>query len=166
KRQIKTYDDYNVAGRSVSMFPLILTFAGTAVGGSILLGFMENAYLFGMGQQWLNTSIFITGIITAFFLIKPIREIGEKYHMVTLGDFTALRYGEAARIPTVISVLLAYCSVTGMQFVAIATILHLTIGLNMTAGIIISWLLLTLKTYFGGLKSVIWQDAVHGTLQT
>lgn len=166
KRKIKTYDDYNVAGRSVSVFPLILTFVGTAVGGSILLGFMTDGYTDGMGQQWLNNSIFITGIITAFFLVRRIRFLGEKYHMVTLGDFTALRYGEAARVPTVISVLCAYCAVTGMQFVAIATILKLTIGLNMTIGIIISWLLLTLKTYFGGLKSVIWQDAVHGTLQT
>lgn len=166
KRQIKTYDDYNVAGRSVSMFPLILTFVGTAIGGSILLGFMESGYTDGMGQQWLNTSIFITGIVTALFLLKPIRKIGEKYNMVTLGDFTALRYGEGARIPTVISVLLAYCAITGMQFVAIATILNLTIGISMTSGIIISWLLLTLKTYFGGLKSVIWQDAVHGTMQT
>lgn len=166
KKKIKTYEDYNVAGRSVSIFPLILTFVGTAVGGSILLGFMENGYSLGMGQQWLNTSIFITGIVTTFFLVKRIRLIGEKHHMVTLGDFTALRYGEAARVPTVISVLLAYCAITGMQFVAIATILNLTIGLSMTAGIVISWLLLTAKTYFGGLKSVIWQDAIHGTIQT
>ncbi|SFB10810.1 Na+/proline symporter [Lentibacillus halodurans] len=165
-RKINSYDDFNVAGRSVSRFPLILTFVGTAVGGSILLGFMENAYRFGMGQHWLNISILVTGVITAFFLIKRIRLIGEKYKMVTIGDFTALRYGEGARIPTVISVLLAYCAVTGMQFVAIATILNLTIGLSMTVGIIISWLLLTAKTYFGGLKSVVWQDAIHGTVQT
>ncbi|WP_200411498.1 sodium:solute symporter family protein [Virgibacillus salexigens] len=166
QRKIKTYEDYNVAGRSVSMFPIVLTFVGTAIGGSILLGFMENGYRLGMGQHWLNAGILITGIITASFLVKKIRQIGEKHHMVTLGDFTALRYGEGARIPTVISVLLAYCAITGMQFVAIATILNLTLGLSMTVGIIISWLLLTAKTYFGGLKSVVWQDAVHGTIQT
>lgn len=53
-----------------------------------------------------------------------------------------------------------------MQFVAIATILNLTMGIGMTAGILISWLMLTAKTYIGGLKAVIWQDAVHGTIQT
>lgn len=51
KKSIKTYDDYNVAGRSVSLYPLILTFVGTAVGGSTLLGYMENGYLYGMGEQ-------------------------------------------------------------------------------------------------------------------
>lgn len=36
-RRIKTYDDYNVAGRSTATFPLICTLVGTAVGGSTLL---------------------------------------------------------------------------------------------------------------------------------
>ncbi len=165
-KSIKTYDDYNVAGRSVSIFPLILTFVGTAVGGSTLLGFMENGYKFGMGQQWLNFGLLLAGIIMLFFFVKKIRGYGEKYNMVTIADFTVLRFGEGARFPTVLSILIAYSAITGMQFVAIATILNLTIGLSITAGIIISWILLTLKTYFGGMKSVIWQDAFHGTIQT
>src|SRR5699024_9531939 len=74
--------------------------------------------------------------------------------------------GEKARIPTVISFLFSYCAMTGMQFVAIASILNLTIGLNMTLGILIGWALLTVKTYLGGLKAVIWQDVIHGTILT
>src|SRR5699024_2828746 len=116
KRSIKTYDDYNLASRNVSLFPIILTFVGTAVGGSTLLGFMENGYLLGMGQQWLNISLFVMGILMAFFLVKKIRKIGNKYKMVTIGDYTALRYGEPARTPTIISILIAYCAITGMQF--------------------------------------------------
>ncbi|WP_229717794.1 sodium:solute symporter family protein [Thalassobacillus devorans] len=165
-RNVKTYDDYNVAGRSTKLMPLVLTFVGTAIGGSILLGYMTNGYLFGMGQQWLAIGFTLTSIVIAAFLLKRIRLLGERYNMVTLGDFTALRYGEGARIPTVISIICAYAAITGMQFVAIATILQLTTGLSMTAGIIISWVLLTLKTYFGGLKSVMLQDAIHGTIQT
>lgn len=166
KRSIKTYEDYNMASRSVSIIPLILTFVGTAVGGSTLLGYMENGYNLGMGEQWLNISTIIMGTIIAFFLVKKIRAIGSKYKMVTIGDYTALRYGEKARIPTAISILIAYCAITGMQFAAIATILNLTMDVDLTLGIIISWALLTIKTYFGGLKSVVWQDTVHGTIQT
>lgn len=165
-KSIKTYDDYNVAGRSVSIFPLILTFVGTAVGGSTLLGYMENGYIFGMGQQWLNIGILLAGILMLSFFLKQIRELGEQYNMVTIADFTTLRFGEGARYPTVISILVAYCAITGMQFVAIATILNLTIGISLTGGILISWILLTSKTYFGGMKSVIWQDAFHGVIQT
>ena len=165
-RKVKTYEDYNVAGRTTKLMPLVLTFVGTAIGGSILLGYMTNGYSFGMGQQWLAIGFTLTSILIAAFLLKRIRFLGEKYNMITLGDFTAMRYGEGARIPTVISILTAYCAITGMQFVAIATILNLTIGMSITTGIVISWVLLTLKTYFGGLKSVMLQDAIHGTIQT
>lgn len=166
KTSIKTYDDYNVAGRSVSIFPLILTFVGTAVGGATLLGFMQNGFLYGMGQQWLNLAILISGLLMLGLFLTRIRALGEKYQMVTIADFTVLRFGEGARIPTVVSVLVANCALTGMQFGAIATVLNLTMGLNIITGIFISWVLLTLKTYYGGMKSVIWQDAFHGTIQT
>ncbi|GAK08449.1 sodium:solute symporter [Geomicrobium sp. JCM 19038] len=165
-RGVKTYDDYNVAGRGVRMFSLILTFVATAIGGSILLGYMTSGYEIGMGQQWANIGIFIFSVVLVLFFAKRIRMLGEKHNMVTLGDFTALRYGEKARLPTVIAVLMAYCSITGMQFVSIATILSFTMDVNFTVGIIIGWVLLTIKTYFGGLKAVVLQDAIHGTVQT
>lgn len=163
-RKTKTYEDYNVAGRSVSLFPLILTFVGTGVGGATLLGYMENGYESGMGEQWIHMTMLISVILFLFFLLKRIRHLGEKHNMVTIGDYAALRYGQHARIPTVISFLFSYCAMTGMQFVAIATILNLTIGLNLTLGILIGWVLLTLKTYFGGLKAIIWQDVIHGLM--
>ena len=166
KRKTKTYEDYNVAGRSVSFIPLMLTFIGTGVGGATLLGYMENGYTLGMREQWIHITMFFVVIVLALFLLKKIRKLGEKHHLVTVGDYTALRYGEKARIPTVISFLFSYCAMTGMQFVAIASILNLTIGLNLTVGIFIGWGLLTAKTYLGGLKAVIWQDVIQGTILT
>ena len=163
-KKTKTYEDYNVAGRSVSIFPIILTFAATGVSGTTLLGYMEYGYSLGMGQQWIHITMFLCVIIFAAFLLKRIRSLGEKHKMVTIGDYTALRYGEKARIPTVISIVFAYCAMSGMQFVAIATILNVTLGVNFTLGIFIGWIFLTLKTYFGGLKTVIWQDVIHGMM--
>lgn len=165
-KRVNTYEDYAVAGRSVTVFPMILTLVGTAVGGSILLGYIANGYTQGIGQVWLGLVAVVPSIIIITLMVGPVRRLGQRYNMVTLGDFTALVYGEKARIPTAISTLFAYCSITGMQFVAIATILSLTTGMDMTLGIVISWIMLTLKTVMGGLKSVVFQDALHGTVQT
>src|SRR5699024_7715045 len=161
-----TYDDYNVLGRYVLIFLIIMSFIGTGVGGSTLLGYMENGYRLGMGQQWIHISIFLCVIIFAAFLIKRIGHLGEQHNMVTIGDYTAFRYSERARVPTVFSILFSYCAMTGTNFIAIATILNLTIGMNFTLGIFIGWFLLTFKTYFGGLKAIIWQDVIHGTILT
>src|SRR5699024_6433626 len=113
-RKTKTYDEYNVAGRSVSIFPLVLTFIGTGVGGATLLGYMENGYVLGMRQQWIHITICISVSFEALFLIKRIRALGEKYDMVTISDYNTLRYCEKARIPTFLSVLCSYCTKTGM----------------------------------------------------
>ena len=165
-RRVKTYEDYSIAGRTVSVFPMILTLIGTAIGGSILLGYMTNAYNLGMSQFWLPLLVIVPSVLVVTVFANPIRRLGVNFGMVTLGDFSALVYGEKARIPTAVSVMFAYCAITGMQFVSIALILNLTTGLNMTLGILISWVMLTIKTVLGGLKAVVFQDALHGTVQT
>ncbi|GAB3680361.1 sodium:solute symporter family protein [Salinisphaera aquimarina] len=165
-RNVKTYEEYSVAGRSVRTFPMVLTLIGTAIGGSILLGFMTKGYTLGMGQVWILIVILVPSVFMALFMLRPIREIGSRQNLVTVGDFTSAVYGRHARFPTALSMLTAYCAITGMQFVAVATILNLTIGLSMTQGILLGTVLLTVKTYLGGLKSVVFQDAIHGTIQT
>ncbi len=165
-RGVKTYEDYSVAGRSVGIFPITLTLVGTAIGGSILLGFMTKGYQLGMGQVWLLIVMLLPSIFMALCMIRPIREMGSRRQLVTIGDFTSEIYGPKARFPTALSMLVAYCAITGMQFVAVATILNLTIDLDMTYGILLGAVLLTIKTYLGGLKSVVFQDAIHGTVQT
>src|SRR5690625_7341273 len=76
-RKTKTYEDYNIAGRSVSLFPLILTFIGTGVGGSTLLGYMVNGYRFGIGHQWIHITKFLSVIILESLLINRFRYLGE-----------------------------------------------------------------------------------------
>jgi len=165
-RKIRTYDDYNVASRNVSIYPLILTYVGTAIGGSTLLGFMTTGYDLGMREMWYMIAVFAFGVVMAAFMVKRIRRLGEKYQYVTIGDVTAHRFGNHARVPTTISVLTAYAAITGMQFIAIGLVLNLVAGVPLTLAIVVSAIMLTLKTVFGGLKAVIWQDAVHGTIQT
>ena len=101
-RQIRTYDDYNVASRNVSLFPLILTYVGTAIGGSLLLGIMTNGYVSGMGQQWFNIAILVVSVLMAVFVMKRVRQMGERHHYVTIGDFSAHRFGTAATGPGVV----------------------------------------------------------------
>lgn len=106
--RIKTYDDYNVAGRNVSIIPLILTMMGTAIGGSTILGFTTSGYLLGLGRSWEILPAYIVVAFLIIFMLKPIRSIGARYSMVTIPDYTALRYGEGARVPSAIAILFAY----------------------------------------------------------
>lgn len=165
-RKVKTFAGYNVAGRSMPLMPMILTILGTSIGGAMLLGLMGEAYRIGVSQMWmLFPLIGVLAILTAFF-VKRLRKLGDQHDLYTVGDYAALRYGPLARYPASIANLMAISALTGMQFVALATILKLLFGLETTHGILIACAFLTLKTYLGGFTSVVWSDAVQGTIQT
>ena len=165
-RRTKSYEQYNMGGREMPVFPMILTTVGLGIGGSTLLGYMSDAYMLGYGRIWLAFSTTITFVIFTAFLVKPVRRLGDENRFYSIGDYAAYRYGNAARIPTFIGNLSAIGALTGLQFIALATILNLLFDLNMTIGIIIAAVFLTIKTYLGGLTAVIWTDAIQGTIQT
>src|SRR5699024_8837122 len=130
------------------------------------LGFMEDAYLLGMGQIWNVVSIAFSVVIFTMFFAKKIRMEGDKHKLFSVGDYAAHRYGSAARYPAFIGNMAALGALTGLQYIALATVLNILFGLDMTIGILISWIFISLKTYLGGLTAVIWTDAVQGALQT
>lgn len=165
-RKTNTYDQYNMGGREMPIFPMILTTVGLGIGGSTLLGYMSDAYMLGYGRIWLTLSTTITFVIFTAFLVKPVRLLGERHNFFSVGDYAAYRYGKAARFPTFLGNLAAISALTGLQFVALATIFNLLFDLSMTTGIVIAAAFLTIKTYLGGLTAVIWTDAIQGTIQT
>ena len=46
-KAIKNQDDYFLAGKGVSFFPLLMTFVATQIGGGTVLGSAEEAYQYG-----------------------------------------------------------------------------------------------------------------------
>ena len=48
-KELKTQEDYFLAGRGIKFFPLMMTFLATQVGGGLILGSAEEAYQFGWG---------------------------------------------------------------------------------------------------------------------
>ncbi len=164
-KKTKTSEDFVVAGRSIPLFPLILSVLGTAVGGSSLLGFMAEGYKRGISGIWGLMPAYIVIPLFILFFAKAVRNVGEKHALMTIPDFTAFRFGEKIRLPAAICILFAYSAITGLQYIAIGTFLKLTLGWSISIGIIVGWLLLTTKTHFGGLKAVIWSDSIQGTIQ-
>lgn len=166
-RQIKEYDDYQLASRDVGTWSMTLTLLGTAIGGATLLGYTTDSYLMGMERVWMIFPATLFAIpLMIIFLLTPISNIGKKFNMTSICDFTAKRYGEEARYPSAICTLIAYCGITGMQYIAVATFLTVVFGIPQGWGIFLGFIFIALKTYLGGLKVVIFSDVVYGICQT
>ncbi len=165
-RRVRTYDDYNMGGRRMPLLPIVMTVAGTAVGGATLLGFMAKGFTDGLGQLWLVISLALSVLVKNLFFLKPLRRQGEIHNLYTVGDYAAVRYGPAARYPAMLGNLAALGALTGLQFLAIATVLDILFGIDRTYGVLIAFAFLTLKSWLGGLASVIRTDAIQGAIQT
>lgn len=165
-RKTRKAEDYMLAGRSLGMFAVIMTLLGTASGGSTLLGFSTMAYQQGFSMVWNMVPAWIIQVIMMFTIVKPIRNVGLRNNLKTVPDFMALRFGESSRLPAALSILLAYSAISGMQFIAIGTLCQVLFGFNYHVGLFIGFFFLTVKSYFGGLRSVAWSDRILGTIQT
>ncbi|TVR62311.1 MAG: sodium:solute symporter family protein [Spirochaetaceae bacterium] len=164
-RKVRTYEDFAIAGRDVSVVPLVLTMMGTAIGGSTVLGFSTSGYTRGVGRSWEIIPAYLVFVFIIVVMLKAIRTVGIKHSLITIPDYIALRYGEKARLPATLSILIAYCALTGIQYTAIGGFLTVVAGVDIRIGIVIGWLVLTAKTYLGGLKAVIRSDVIQGLIQ-
>ncbi|TVQ18661.1 MAG: sodium:solute symporter family protein [Spirochaetaceae bacterium] len=164
-RKVRTYEDFAIAGRGVSVVPLVLTMMGTAIGGSTVLGFSTSGYTLGIGRSWEIIPAYLVFVFIIVLMLRAIRNVGIRHSLITIPDYVALRYGERGRLPATLSILIAYAALTGIQYTAIAGFLHVVAGIDIRVGILIGWLVLTAKTCLGGLKAVIRSDVIQGFIQ-
>ena len=164
-RKVRTYEDFAIAGRDVAVGPLVLTMMATAIGGSTVLGFSTSGYALGLGRSWEIIPAYLVFVFIILVLLPAIRNVGIRHSLITIPDYVALRYGERARLPATLSILIAYCALTGIQYTAIAGFLSVVAGIDIRVGIVIGWFVLTMKTCLGGLKAVIRSDVIQGLIQ-
>ncbi|HEY2810288.1 MAG TPA: sodium:solute symporter family protein [Rhabdochlamydiaceae bacterium] len=157
-RQIQGKEDYFLAGKSVRLFPLMMTFFATQVGGGVVLGAAEEAYKFG----W---PVLLCPLGTALGLIVLGTGIGRKlakFPVSTVAQIFEVTYRspllkKAASLLSVISLFMILVA----QIIASNKFL-VSLGLNHTTLFILFWAIVIIYTVQGGLRAVISTDMVQG----
>jgi SSS family solute:Na+ symporter len=150
-------EDYFLAGRSVKLFPLMMTFLATQVGGGVILGAADEAYLFG----W-PVLLYPFGASLGLILLGS--GIGRKlagFQVSTVAEIFEVVYGsvmlrKAASILSVISLFMILVA----QIIGSNKFL-VSMGLNNTPLFILFWAVVIIYTVQGGLKAVISTDMVQ-----
>ncbi|HNC50181.1 MAG TPA: sodium:solute symporter family protein, partial [bacterium] len=109
--QIKSQDDFMVAGRNVSMWFLVGTLVCTWVGSGTLFGSAGLSFRDGFSALWMSAGAWV-GIVCVYFLAGRVRKIAE----YTVPDILEKRYNATARILGTITIVIAYMSIAGYQF--------------------------------------------------
>ena len=122
-RQVKTEDDFEVAGRSLSPWIMVCTMLAVWIGTGSIVGNAEKTYDVGFAALLLPIGTFIGMILLAMIASKA-RDIEAN----TVPEIIGMRFGQTARLLSVISLIIAYMVIVSYQFNAGGAVLEVITG--------------------------------------
>jgi solute:Na+ symporter, SSS family len=156
-RDLKTGDDFLVAGRTLPARVLVFTLLATWIGSGSLFGGAGLGYRNGFPGLWQSAGAWV-GIALVYFLAHRVRRIA-KY---TMPDILELRYGPTARILGTIVVVIAYTTIAAYQFRGGGRLLNLVSGIDVNQGALITMAFCVAYTAIAGMLSVAYLDVGNG----
>jgi solute:Na+ symporter, SSS family len=165
-RHTRTAADYLVAGRKVHPFIMAMSYGSTFISTSAIVGFGGVAAMFGMSLLWLTFLNIFVGIFIAFvFLGGPTRRLGHRLDAHTFPELLGRRY-DSKFIHVFVGLIIflimpLYASavmIGGTEFLATA------FNINYTAALLIFAIVTAIYVFFGGLKGVLYTDALQGSI--
>jgi SSS family solute:Na+ symporter len=160
-RQIKSQDDFMVAGRNLSLTKMVFTLVCTWIGSGTFIAGAEYASYAGWSAVWQPAGAFL-GIAIIYFVAAKIRTFGQ----YTVGDILEVRYGKFARLFGAIALIIAFTTIVAYQFRAGGYILNVATdgGISLETGQTITAVFVILFVTIGGMVAVAHTDLPNGII--
>ncbi len=122
-RQVKSQDDFAVAGRTLSPWIMVCTMLAVWIGTGSIVGNAEKTYDTGMAALILPVGAFI-GMILLSLIAAKARDI----EATSVPEIIGGRFGQGARSLAVIALVMAYMVIVSYQFNAGGAVLEVITG--------------------------------------
>ena len=155
-----TKSDYFLGGRSVGWKPLTLSVMATQlsaisfVSAPAFVGLRE-----GGGMQWLSYELAVP--LAMILVLKTVLPVLYRSGVVSIYDYLEQRFGRSSRL--LISVVFQFSRAfsTGIMIYAVSLILIATMGITLWQSIVIVGVITLLYSLQGGMKAVVYGDAIQ-----
>jgi len=159
-KDVANQQDYFLAGKKVQFFPLMMTFVGVIVGGGLVLGSAEEAYLYG----WPVFFYPLGGVLGLLILGAGLGKLLAQFSVSTVAQIFEVVY-RSSMLKKAASIL----SMTSLFMILIGQIVasskfFVSLGISSTPLFVIFWAIVIIYTVQGGLKAVISTDVVQSLL--
>ena len=158
-RQVKTADDFLVAGRTLPARVLVFTLLSTWIGSGSLFAGAGLGYRAGFPALWQSAGAWV-GIALIYFIAPRVRRIAQ----YTVPDILELRYGPAARVLGTVTTVLAYSTIAAYQFRGGGRLLELVAGVDPNQGALITAAFCVAYTSLAGMLSIAYLDVGNGLM--
>lgn len=156
-RQVKSGEDFAVAGRKLSAPVLVGTLLATWIGSGSIMASAGLAYNEGFPSLWFDAGVWVA-LIVLYFIAGRARKLAQ----YTVPDLLEMRYNKYARLLGAIVTIIAYTAIVSYQFRAGGMVLELITGMDFDTGVIITAAFVIGYTVLAGLISVVYTDVVNG----
>ncbi|MDH3403094.1 MAG: sodium:solute symporter family protein [Acidobacteriota bacterium] len=160
-RDVKTQEDFMVAGRGVTATFLVGTLVCTWIGSGSLFGGAGRAFRNGFSALWMSGGAWI-GLAIVYWLAPRVRKIAQ----YTVPDILETRYNATSRVLGTIAIIIAYLTIAGYQFIGGGRLLNILTGIDPVLGQIIIALLVVTYTIVAGMRSIVALDLFNGIMIT
>jgi len=167
-RRTRSNKDYLIAGGEAHPFLMAMAYGSTFISTSAIVGFGGAAALYGMGLLWLVFANIFIGIFLAFVLYgKRTAVMGRELGVSTLPELLGRHYDSdfirrvAAGVIVVAMPLYAAAVIIGA-----ARFVETTVQVNFNLAVLIIAVIVGAYVITGGLKGVLYTDALQGSIMT
>ncbi len=165
-KRTKSAADYLVGGREIHPVLMALAYGSTFISTSAIVGFGGAAGMFGLGLLWLTFLNILFGIFVAFAIFgKRTRAIGARLDAHTFPELLGRRF-QSLFIQGFAGVVIALLMPLYASAVMIggARFLEVQLGLAYDPALFIFAVFVMGYVFFGGLKGVVYTDALQGSI--
>ena len=165
-KRTNSKEDYLVAGRQTNSYIMALSYGATFISTSAIVGFGGLAGTNGLGILWLVFLNIAVGIFLAFAVFgKKTRKMGQYLNALTFPEFLSKRFN--SKFIQYFSGLLIFCAMpiyAASVLIGAARFAETTINIDFNIAIIVLAVLIGFYVIYGGIKGVMYTDALQGSI--
>ncbi len=161
KGMSNTGEEFFMAGREMTAWIAGLSFVSANLGSLELMGWAGSAYQYGiLATHWywigaIPAMLFLGLMMMPFYYVSKTHSVPGYLH---------LRYGEHARVVAAISFALEMILMSGVNMFAMAVVMKVVLGWNITFSIFVSSVAVAVYVGLGGLRSAIFNEVLQFVL--
>lgn len=160
-RGVSNFSDYAVGKRDFSTTAIVSTIVATAVSGSLFMIGLSRIYSHGFYYL-----ISLLGVVVALFLISSLIVPRMKHFMnsLSIADVLGNLYGKHVRIIVAICAVIVNFGTIAVQYKVFGSVINYFIGTDTTLAVIVTGVVITFYSAFGGIRSVTFTDIMQFTV--
>lgn len=165
-KKTNSSEDFMVAGGDTHPYIMALSYGATFISTAAIVGFGGVAAEYGLSVLWLAFLNIIVGIFIAFvFLGKRTRRMGSSLGSLTFPEFLGKRFNsKAIQSISGLIIFVAMPLYAAVVLIGAARFMESSLLIDFNIALLILAIIITFYVFFGGIKGVMYTDALQGTI--